>query len=207
MASLSHKTNVVDESHSETSSEGISWEAALAEHSPWLRTVIRSRLNEPQAVEDVLQEVALGTFKSKNRPTDPAKVAPWLYRVAIKQCLMYRRTAGRRKKLIHRVVEVPAGGMSSASRDPLDWLLGKERQQSIRHAFDALPEIDRQILILKHAENWSYQQLADRLGVNLNTVEYRLLTARKRLRVELNRTLGREDAPPTRHPHNGEVSR
>ena len=81
----------------------IHWGKALAEHAPWLRTVIRSRLNEPQAVDDVMQEVALGVLKSKHRPTDPTKIAPWLYRVSIKQCLMYRRSAGRRRKLVDRV--------------------------------------------------------------------------------------------------------
>jgi RNA polymerase sigma-70 factor (ECF subfamily) len=201
MSSRSESSTGLAESPTE-----ISWEAALVEHSPWLRTVIRSRLNESQAVEDVLQEVALGMLRSKNRPTDPNKVAPWLYRVAIKQCLMYRRTAGRRKKLINRVAEQPPATGTSEARDPLDWLLGRERQQSIRQAFDALSEIDRQILILKHAENWSYQQLSERLGVNLNTVEYRLLQARKRLRAELTRTLGREDSRTGRHPRTGEVS-
>lgn len=202
MTSPPESSTGVAESHEE-----ISWEAALVENSPWLRSVIRSRLNEPQAVEDVLQEVALGALRSRNRPTDPGKVAPWLYRVAIKQCLMYRRTAGRRKKLINRVAEQPPGFRSNEAGDPLDWLLGRERQQSIRQAFDALPEVDRQILILKHAENWSYQQLSERLGVNLNTVEYRLLQARKRLRAELTQALGREDSRPARRPPTGEVSR
>jgi RNA polymerase sigma factor (sigma-70 family) len=176
------------ESHPE-----IHWGEALAEHAPWLRTVIRSRLNEPQAVDDVLQEVALGVLKSNHRPTDPSKVAPWLYRVSIKQCLMYRRSAGRRRKLVDRLVTAqitPVPSMEGG--DPLKWLLGRERQQSIRLAFESLPELDRQILILKHTEHWSYQQLADRLGVSLNTVEYRLLQARKRLRAELSRSAERD---------------
>ena len=170
----------------------IHWGRALAEHAPWLRTVIRSRLNEPQAVDDVLQEVALGVLKSTHRPTDPTKVAPWLYRVAIKQCLMYRRSAGRRRKLVDRVAHFVPPSTSPEGGDPLQWLLGRERQQSIRRAFDSLPELDRQILILKHTENWSYQQLAERLGVSLHTVEYRLLQARKRLRAELSRSADRD---------------
>ncbi len=169
----------------------IHWGEALAEHTPWLRTVIRSRLNESQAVDDVMQEVALGVLKSNHRPTDPAKVAPWLYRVSIKQCLMYRRSAGRRRKLVNAVAEQRPPATSLEDGDPLKWLLGKERQQSIRLAFESLSELDRQILILKHAENWSYQQLVERLGVSFNTVEYRLLQARKRLRAELSRTAGR----------------
>ena len=180
----------------------------MAEHAPWLRTVIRSRLNEPQAVDDVMQEVALGVLKSNHRPTDPTKIAPWLYRVSIKQCLMYRRSAGRRRKLVNRVAEQRPISTSMEGGDPLKWLLGRERQQSIRLAFECLPELDRQILILKHTENWSYQLLAERLGVSLNTVEYRLLQARKRLRAELSRSEDR-DAPlseKTPSPPLGEVS-
>ena len=188
----------------------IHWGEALAEHAPWLRTVIRSRLNEPQAVDDVMQEVALGVLKSKHRPTDATKIAPWLYRVSIKQCLMYRRSAGRRRKLVDRLVTDQVSPKPSLEGgDPLKWLLGKERQQSIRLAFDSLPELDRQILILKHTENWSYQQLAERLGVSLNTVEYRLLQARKRLRAELSRTAERDSSlsNPLTPSSNGEVSR
>lgn len=174
-----------------------------------MRTVIRSRLNEPQAVDDVMQEVALGVLKSNHRPTDPSKVAPWLYRVAIKQCLMYRRSAGRRRKLVDRVAVTGPPPKSAEGGDPLHWLLGRERQQSIRRAIDSLPELDRQILILKHTENWSYQQLADRLGVSLNTVEYRLLQARKRLRAELSRSTERDSTslfPASTSPF-GEASR
>ncbi len=164
--------------------------------------VIRTRLNEPQAVDDVMQEVALGVLKSKNRPTDPTKVAPWLYRVSVKQSLMYRRSAGRRRKLVSRVADQRPPATSTDGGDPLQWLLGKERQHSIRCAFEALLDLDRQILILKHAENWSYQQLADRLGVTLNTIEYRLLLARKRLRAELSRSTERDSSllPPPGEP-------
>lgn len=187
----------------------IHWGQALEEHAPWMRTVIRSRLNEPQAVDDVMQEVALGVLKSHHRPTDPSKVAPWLYRVAIKQCLMYRRSAGRRRKLVDRVAVAVPQAAAQEGGDPLNWLLGRERQQSIRRAIDSLPELDRQILILKHTENWSYQQLADRLGVSLNTVEYRLLQARKRLRAELSRSTERDSTslfPASTSPL-GEASR
>ncbi len=97
----------------------IHWGQALEEHAPWIRTVIRSRLNEPQAVDDVMQEVALGVLKSTHRPTDPSKVAPWLYRVAIKQCLMYRRSAGRRRKLVDRFAVTVPQTTSQEKGDPL----------------------------------------------------------------------------------------
>ena len=79
----------------------------------------------------------------------------------------------------------------------------------LKQVRDKIDQLDRQILILKHTENWSYQQLADRLGVSLNTVEYRLLQARKRLRAELSRSTERESTslfPASTSPL-GEASR
>ena len=41
----------------------IDWQAALTQHERWLRTVVLARLREPQAVDEVMQEVALAAVK------------------------------------------------------------------------------------------------------------------------------------------------
>ena len=60
---------------------------------------------EPQAVDEVLQEVALALVKGKSLPNDDSRIGPWLYRVAVRQTLLYRRKMGRRRKLQDRFVE------------------------------------------------------------------------------------------------------
>ncbi|AMV18193.1 RNA polymerase sigma factor [Planctomyces sp. SH-PL14] len=172
----------------------IDWGAAFSEHSHWLRTVIRSRLGEDRGTDDVLQEVAVAAVAAPNRPTQPEGVAPWLYRVAIRQCMMYRRTMGRRRRHTNQFAEEVRTRGDTAG-DALGWMLGNERQASIRRALDKLPELDRQILWLKHTENWTYEQLSARLGVSVRTIEYRLLQARNRLRKELIHEGVREDSP------------
>ena len=57
----------------------IDWQAALAEHDRWLRTVIRARLGEPQAVDEVMQEVSLAAVKQSSPLSDPTKVASCPY--------------------------------------------------------------------------------------------------------------------------------
>lgn len=163
----------------------IDWDGALRAHEAWLRKVVRGRLGQADLVDDVMQNVALAALRGEQRPRDPAKVAPWLYRVAVKQCLMQRRSLGRRRKLTLQLSARP-GEFSRADDDPLLWLLGRERREAVRAALGRLSDIDRELLILKHTEQWTYQQLADRLGVSVHTIEYRLLQARKRLRSELN---------------------
>ena len=44
---------------------------------------------------------------------------------------------------------------------------------------------DREILLLKYTEGWTYKQLAAHLGVKVKTVEHRLMKARRDLRRRL----------------------
>jgi RNA polymerase sigma factor (sigma-70 family) len=168
------------------SAANIDWQAALTEHDRWLRTVIRARLGEPQAVDEVMQEVSLAAVKQSSPLADASKVAPWLYRLAVTQSLLYRRKMGRRRKLTDRYAERnrPKEGDNRES-DPLDWLLSQERRTKIREAMDRLPRKDTEILLLKYSEDWSYHQLAEHLGISHSAVESRLHRARGKLRTEL----------------------
>ena len=46
---------------------------------------------------------------------------------------------------------------------------------------DKLPEQDQQLLVLKEMEGFSVHELAEILGLNVNTVKVRLFRARARL--------------------------
>lgn len=163
----------------------VDWRVALDEHNRWLRTVVGARLRDAHAVDEVLQEVALLAVRQSAPLADPAKVAPWLYRLTIRQVLLYRRTAGRRRKLLDRYATHVPGAERPVAEDPLAWLLADERQRLIREALGRLPRRDAEILLLKYTEDWNYHQIAAHLGISHSAVEARLHRARQRLRGEL----------------------
>jgi RNA polymerase sigma-70 factor (ECF subfamily) len=164
----------------------IDWPSALAEHDRWLRTVVCARVGEPQAVDEVLQEVSLAAVRQQAPIHDPAKVAPWLYRLAVTQSLLYRRKQGRRRKLTNNyALQFRPTEADTRHVDPLGWLVGEERRELIRRAVTRLPKRDAELLMLKYTEDWSYRELARRLGISESAVEARLHRARKRLRQEL----------------------
>jgi RNA polymerase sigma factor (sigma-70 family) len=164
----------------------IDWQAALAQHGRWLRTVVYARVGQAQAVEDVMQEVSLAAVRQQAPLSDASKVAPWLYRLAVRQSLLYRRAQGRRRKLTSRFAEreQPAEHDNRES-DPLGWLLAEERRRLIRSALDRMLKRDAEILLLKYTEDWSYRDLARHLGITESAVQARLHRARKRMRSEL----------------------
>ena len=164
----------------------IDWQAALARHNHWLRTVVFARLGNLEEVDEVMQEVSLAAVEQKAPLVDPSKVAPWLYQVAVRQSLMFRRKRGRQRKLTDRYAEYrQAVPLDSAPPDPLAWLLADERRRLVREAMNRLPRRDREILLLKYTENWTYHQLADHLGISHSAVEARLFRARRRMRAQL----------------------
>jgi RNA polymerase sigma-70 factor (ECF subfamily) len=158
----------------------------LAEHDRWLRAVVCARVGESQAIDEVMQEVALAAIRQSAPLADPTKVGAWLYRLAVRQSLMYRRKQGRKRKLIDRYAERNRPEESdNRLPDPLTWLLIEERRGQVREALSKIPKRDVEILMLKYTENWSYRSLAEHLGISESAVETRLHRARHRLRTEL----------------------
>jgi RNA polymerase sigma-70 factor (ECF subfamily) len=163
----------------------LDWGAILAEHERWLRRVVASRLNEPQAVDEVMQDVALAAVSQRSALHDRARVAMWLYRLAVRHVLLYRRKAGRHRSLVDRYAARQAKSGIDPAPSPLRWLLRDEREQLVQDALKRLPPRDAELLILKYAEGYAARELAERLGVTVGTIEARLHRARYRLRAEL----------------------
>lgn len=178
----------------------LDWAKVLSQHERWLRAVIFARVREPQVVDDVLQDVALAAVEQKAPIHDPEKVGQWLYRLAVLNSLMFRRRQGRRRKWIRRYAE-DTRPQVDGNHDPLAWLISSERREKVREALNRLSPKDVEILLLKYAQDWRYEEIAQRLGITVSAVQTRLFRARQRLRDELARmstSPGQNDgAPPS----------
>lgn len=163
----------------ETAAALIDWTEELDRNRPWMLKVLRSRVGDAHAADDLLQEVALAVLRQPSRPTHPSKVAPWLYRLTVRQAINFHRRSRTRNWQPIAAEQEPA---SSEKLSPLDWLLANEQRDDVRRALARLKPRDREILLLKYTENWTYEELARHTGAKVKTIEYRLLKARQRLR-------------------------
>ncbi|WP_437185653.1 RNA polymerase sigma factor [Planctomicrobium sp. SH668] len=166
----------------QTASGQYDWLAGLRENEPWLRRVIYNRVGDRDVVDDVMQEISLAITRPEIRPKESQRLSSWLYQVAVRQAYLYRRKMGRQRRHFAPASNASVDSAIGHEVDPIHWLMGREHQQGIREALKGLSETDREILMLKYGENWTYQQLADRLGVTVHTIEHRLLRSKKKLR-------------------------
>lgn len=158
----------------------------LASNRGWLRSVIVARLGDAGGAEDVLQDVSVAAIEQKSPLRDKSAVTAWLYQLAIRQVMQFRRKLGRQRK---RLVAAAAIEETKHNEpiDPLVWLLSTERRDLIREGLSRLSGGDREVLVLKYIEGWSYRQIAERTQKTEGAVESQLHRARGRLREHLIR--------------------
>jgi len=163
----------------------IDWPAELLRHGSWLRGVLLARSRDRQAVEELLQVVSAEAVEHRDGLRDESRVAPWLYRIAVRTALLHRRHLGRQRRLHDAVAEHRRQSADGAGTSPLDWLLSIERNQLVRQALSSLPSKEAELLVLKYTEDWSYRELSEHLGISEAAVESRLTRARGKLRAKL----------------------
>jgi len=177
---------------------------ALRMHGSWLRAVAIARLRGLEGADDVMQDVAMAAMRNWATLRTAANAKPWLYRLTVRAALMHRRTLGRARKRIkeaidnytvkHGVAESgrrqvspgaaddTEGGGAGIGGNPLGALLASERHMQLRVAIAKLPVKDMEMLLMKHVDDCSYQEIAGRLGVTAGVVQMRLFRARQKLR-------------------------
>jgi len=156
----------------------------FSQHESWLRSALHSRLGNHDEVDEVMQEVALAAAHQASKNQQVERVGPWLYRVALRQVMLFRRKAGRRRKLIQSA-QHQLNFNGSQSMCPLQFLLSQERQQVVRQAIGKMSELDRQLLMFKYVDGMSYGEIAERLGFTASAVQSRLHRARALMRHRL----------------------
>lgn len=151
----------------------------LGDHRSWLGGLIRRRVGCPEAVEDVLQEVALAASKSQ----EPAGRF-WLCRVALTQSAYWLRQQLRLDRR-HQNPELKTRVQERACADPLLGLMAMEAREIVRQEWEDLENEHQKILHMKINEGLSYKEIAERLNTTVRSVEYRLENARRHFRARL----------------------
>ena len=132
-----------------------------------------------ESVADLCQEVFLRVYENRERYRETGTFPGWLYRIALN---VARDASRRRRKGLHdlRGVELAAKGPS-----PDAICEQAERGQLVARMVAELPEALRVVLVLRHYEEMSFEQIARLLGEPASTVKSRFSAALRRLRERL----------------------
>ncbi len=126
---------------------------------------------DPELAADLAQEAFVRLYQRGEMPADPRG---WLAAVASNLVRDERRRAGRRKRILAlHPDEAPSG---AAPVPPDEEFAAESERALVRATLDALPDRDRQILLLRH-EGYSYREVAQAVGVRETSVGVMLARA------------------------------
>lgn len=130
-------------------------------------------LGDHAEAEDVVQDTMMKLWKmAPDWRQGEAQVSTWVYRVAVNLCTdRLRRRTSRRQVDIDSIAE-PEANLKSA----VEQMTEKDRADALQNALDALPERQRQAVVLRHLEGLSNPEIARIMDIGVEAVES--LTAR-----------------------------
>lgn len=153
--------------------------ALMARHLPRILNLARRMLGSQTEAEDVAQEVFLRVWTHASRwQPGAAKFETWLHRVAMNLC--YDQLRKKRPTNIEAIPEPvdPAPG-------PAGTLFLSQLGAAVDAALDALPERQKEAIVLCHHQGLSNIDAAEVMGVSVEALESLLARGRRTLKERL----------------------
>ncbi len=141
-------------------------------------------LNNYDASLDVTQEVFIKVYNSLERYSSEYKFSTWLYRIAHNAAIDYMR----RNSVNQQSIETEnADGtyqlqIESPQPNPEQERERSEWRREIETVVKCLPQVYRELILLRHAQDLSYDEIAEITNLPLGTVKNRLFRAREMMR-------------------------
>src|SRR5260370_38687726 len=170
------------------------FEELIRRHQHRVFAVAGGILRRREDMEDIAQQVFVKAYFSLKRFDQRAAFSTWLYKITVNECwdllrkkkvrpLLYESDLSEEQAQQFSATE----RLDSGAQDVSDKL---EAQEQVERLLQGLDERDRMLLILKEAEGFAIDKIAEILDLNANTVKVRLFRARRRI---VNRVRKRRD--------------
>jgi RNA polymerase sigma factor (sigma-70 family) len=181
------------------------FEILLHRHKSRVYTAIYLIVKDRYKAEDLLQETfikAVNTIKS-GRYNDEGKFSAWISRIAHNLAIDNFRKQKRYPEIILEDGSRVFNSMEFAESSMEDKQILQDSKSKLRMLIRELPVEQKQVLIMRHYLHMSFQEIADRTGVSINTalgrMRYALINLRKKM-IPTNRAYDKSFYPERPDP-------
>ena len=175
--------------------EASAFDALVRRWERKLQGAIYRLIGPGEDVRDLSQETLLKAYRGLGTFKKEARFSSWLYQIALNVCRdRMRRTRG---KSYVSFDELSEAGEAAGGADPsaLDLIEARDLSRQVAAAVAALPDEQREVVVLKEYQGLTFLEIAETLDVPLSTVKTRLYRGLGQLRQQLVRQGIRGGAP------------
>lgn len=162
----------------------------LSRYESRLINYLSRMLRNRDAAHDVAQEVFIKIYQALDRYDDRYKFSTWLFRVAQNAAIDYIRK--QRVKLVSMQTSGSDDGegreweFPSSDPGPYRDSRNRERGEAIQDSIAHLPWEYRELIVLRHFGELSYDEIAELKKMPLGTVKNKLFRGRQMLKEKLS---------------------
>jgi RNA polymerase sigma-70 factor (ECF subfamily) len=179
-------TSVADRDLVATAVSGVegSFEELVRRYQRPISAYVYRMVGNYESALDLTQEIFIKVYRSLDRYRSEFKFSTWIYKIAHNAAVDHlRRSATREQSLV-----VGSDGdqfdlpIESGRLSPEQESEQRERRVEIETVVRALPSNYRELIILRHSQDLSYEEIVEVTGLPLGTVKNRLFRAREMMR-------------------------
>ena len=163
------------------------YQNALFHH---IRKIVRDR----SEVDDLVQETFIKAFSALESYSTQYAFSTWLYKIATNHSIDFLRKKKLRTQSIDKPIKTKEGEMEVELPDttyrPDRHIVEDQRKTLIQEAIDALPPKYYRVIVLRHQQEKTYDEIARELDLPLGTVKAHIFRARELLNKYLREKRG-----------------
>ncbi|GAA0892165.1 sigma-70 family RNA polymerase sigma factor [Fulvivirga kasyanovii] len=164
------------------------FEQLLKRHKARIYTTIYLIVKDNYVAEDLLQETfvkAINTIKG-GRYNEEGKFLPWITRIAHNLSIDYFRKEKRYPTMILEDGSKVFNTLEFAEDSIESVQIKNDTHSKLRDLIQELPDAQKEVLIMRHYMDMSFQEIAENTGVSINTalgrMRYALINLRKKMK-------------------------
>ena len=170
--------------------------ALIQGQQTYVYSIAMSLMHNPADAADMTQEAFIRLLRSLGTYRAETKFTTWLYRLVTNICLDGLRRRGRPVESLDAASstqsgdDAPTAGERLADNDrwtqPEEEITLRESATEVRQALAQLPTAQRLALTLYYFEDMRYEDIAEAMGLPLNTVKSHIRRGKERLALALS---------------------
>ena len=161
-----------------------SFEELVRRYQRPIAAYVYRMVGDYDAALDLTQEVFIKVYNSLSRYRPEFKFSTWIYKIAHNAAIDHLRRHAVRGQAFSGSVEGERaeGAIESRRLTPEQESERKERRSEIESVVQLLQPSYRELIVLRHSHDLSYEEIAEVTGLPLGTVKNRLFRAREAMR-------------------------
>lgn len=135
--------------------------------------------------EDLCQEIFIKVYQHLNGLEFRSRLSTWIGTIAWNACVNFLQK--KRNVAVADLFATDETPSSGSPPTPEDLLIKKQEAKFLTSAIEQLPVVQKTVLLLFHHDDLSLEEIAQILGIPVNTVKSHLFRARKNLKTILTK--------------------